>query len=59
MALITEEGDDMLGPNEKRIRLTTSEIETSKIETPEKFETSEIEQLPNEILLNAAKKCNS
>ena len=51
MALITEERDDMLGPNAKRIRLTTSEIETSKIETPEKFETSEIEQLPNEILL--------
>ena len=51
MALITEEGDDMLGPNAKRIRLTTSETETSKIEIPEKFETSEIEQLPNEILL--------
>ena len=51
MALVTEERDDILGPDAKRIRLTTSEIETSKIETPEKFETSEIEQLPNEILL--------
>ena len=42
MALITEERD---GPNAKRIRLATSESETSEIKT------SEIEELPNEILL--------